>query len=156
MPATSTPLTTAKRGPRLAALAPRPSTARSRVSNGTDGCVLPGIDQRSAIARRFRDVAAAVCADLGGADRCSEARLHLIRRFAAQVCLAEVMEARMANGEDIDVGAHCQTSSTLVRLATRIGLKRNAKDITPTLSEILLQAEEETEDRDEREEDHAP
>jgi hypothetical protein len=116
---------------------PRSPSARARMTNGMRGAVLPGIDQRSAIARRFRDVIASVCTDLGGADRGSETRLQLIRRFAALAVQAEALEATFAEGKPIDVSAHAHISSTLVRLASRIGLKRVARDITPTLAEIL-------------------
>jgi hypothetical protein len=110
---------------------PRSPSARSRMTNGTRGAVLPGIDQRSAIARRFRDVIASVCTDLGGADRCTETRLQLIRRFAALAVQAETLEATFAEGKPIDISAHAHISSTLVRLAARIGLKRVARDVTP-------------------------
>ena len=48
-------------------------TPTARANNGTRGMVLPGIDQRSAIARRYRDVMCAIIADLGGESRLSEA-----------------------------------------------------------------------------------
>ena len=83
-------------------LAPRQPVARSRVTNGTD--VLPGIDQRSTVARRYRDICAAIASDQGGAEHLSEARHQLIRRFAAAAVLAEQIEARMAMGETIDIG----------------------------------------------------
>jgi hypothetical protein len=57
------------------------SKARSRVTNHQD--LLPGIDGRSIIARRYRDIATAVIGDQGGIDRLSEARVQLVRRFAA-------------------------------------------------------------------------
>jgi hypothetical protein len=41
---------------------------------------LPGLDGRSASARRFRDPVNAFVADMGGLDRCSEIRLWLLRR----------------------------------------------------------------------------
>ncbi len=109
--------------------------ARSRVSNGRD--VLPDIDGRSAIARRYRDIMSAILADQGGADRCSESRKQLIRRFAAAAVLAEKMESRLANGENIDIGKHSVLSSTLVRLAQRIGIERVPRDVSPTLAEYL-------------------
>ena len=59
----------------------RSSNSRSRVSNGHE--ILPGVDRRSAIARRYRDLVGAIAADQGGGDRMSEARLQLVRRFAA-------------------------------------------------------------------------
>jgi hypothetical protein len=116
-------------------LTPRNPMHRSRVSNGRE--VLPNIDGRSVAARRIYDIASAIATDLGGADRLSETRLSLVRRFASLAVLAEEQESRLANGEQVDVAALAHISSTLVRLASRIGLKRVAKDITPTLAEIL-------------------
>jgi hypothetical protein len=99
---------------------------------------LPGIrDGRSATARRFRDIVRAVGVDQGGLAQLSEARLQLVRRFAALCCHAELLEARLANGEQIDIGEHSNLSSTLVRIASRIGIDRIPKDITPSLGEYL-------------------
>src|SRR6202035_5603682 len=61
------------------ATAPRKPTARSRVTNGH--ALLPGIDGRSAVARRYADIIAALVADAGGDAEMSEARRQLIRRF---------------------------------------------------------------------------
>jgi hypothetical protein len=58
--------------------------ARSRLSNGRD--VLPNVDGRSLVARRYRDILCAVASDQGGAERLSEARLQLIRRFSRDCC----------------------------------------------------------------------
>lgn len=109
--------------------------ARSRVSNGND--LLPDIDGRSVVARRYRDIMSAICTDQGGADRISEARLQLVRRFAAAAVIAEQMEADLANGKQIDVGQHALLVSTLVRVARRIGIDRRAKNISPSLQEYL-------------------
>jgi len=70
----------------------RKAQARSRVSNGHE--LLPNVDGRSLVARRYRDIMSAIASDQGGVDRLSEARLQLIRRFAAAACLAEQLEAR--------------------------------------------------------------
>ena len=115
--------------------APPKSTARTRVSNGT--AMLAGVDGRSIIARRYRDLCRAIFADQGGADQLSEARMQLIRRFAALAVQAEAMEARLANGEQIDIGEHALLSSTLVRIAQRIGIDRRSKNITPSLRDYL-------------------
>lgn len=106
---------------------PRKPTARARVSNGRD--VLPNVDGRSLIARRYRDVLNAIIVDQGGIDQCSESRLQLIRRFAAAACIAEQLEARLANGEQIDIAEHATLASTLVRLAARIGIDRVPRDV---------------------------
>src|SRR3974377_324136 len=103
-------------------LVPRKAPARSRVSNGAD--ILPEVDGRSDVARSHRDIATQIIADMGGASQCAEARLQLIRRFAAAAVLAEQMEAQLANGHSIDITDHALLSSTLVRLAQRIGISR--------------------------------
>jgi hypothetical protein len=102
---------------------------RSRISNGRD--LLPDIDGRSIIARRYRDITSAIMVDQGGADQCSESRKQLIRRFAAAAVLAEQLESRLVSGETIDITEHATLSSTLVRLAQRIGINRMPHDITP-------------------------
>jgi hypothetical protein len=126
-----------------AVLTPRKPTARSRVSNNSD--LLPGIDGRSVIARRYRDIASAIVADQGGVDRLSEARLQLIRRFSASAVLAESMEARLANGEEIDINSHALLTSSMVRVAARIGINRLPKNITPSLADYLEGKSRETE-----------
>jgi hypothetical protein len=115
----------------------RSSKQRSRMTNGT--ALLPHADGRSAIARRFKDITSAILAEQGGAEQCSESRLQLIRRFAAAAVLAEQMESRLANGEQIDIQKHALLCSTLTRLAQRIGIERRAKDVTPSLSEYLAE-----------------
>ena len=126
----------------------------SRVTNGSS--TLPGVDGRSAVARRYHDICTAIAADQGGVDRMSEARLQLVRRFAAAAVLAEMLEARLARGEPIDVGEHAHLSSTLCRLVQRIGINRRARDITPTtLGEYLAQREAVQADGDDEEGDDA-
>jgi hypothetical protein len=112
-----------------------PSRTRSAVTNHKD--LLPGLDGRSATARRFRDLVNAFVADMGGLDRCSEIKLGLLRRLAAIVVQAELMEARMVNGEAIDVGTLCTLASTTVRLSQRLGLERKVRDVTPSLGDVI-------------------
>jgi len=120
-------------------LSPRSATNRSRISNGQQ--ILPGVDQRLAIARRYRDLVAQIAIDQGGADRCSETRMQLIRRFASGSVLAEELEARLVRGEPVDIAEHALLSSTLVRLAQRIGLERRTKPVLPTVRDYLEHVE---------------
>src|SRR5262245_1386274 len=112
---------------------------RSRLTNNKD--LLPGVDGRSVIYRRFRDIASQVAIDQGGLDQLSEARLQLVRRFSATCVLAEQLEAELANGQEIDVERHALLCSTLTRLAQRIGIDRRAKNITPSLAEYFTPQE---------------
>jgi hypothetical protein len=108
---------------------------RSRITNGQE--ILPDIDGRSAIARRYRDIANQIVTDQGGPDHCSESRLQLIRRFSAAAVLAEQLEASLARGEKVDIGEHALLVSTLVRVAQRIGINRIPRNMTPNLNEYL-------------------
>jgi hypothetical protein len=119
--------------------------ARSAVSNGRD--LLPGVDGRSLVARRYRDIVIAIFIDQGGEAQCSESRKQLIRRFAAAAVIAEQLEAKLANGEQISIAEHAALSSTLVRIAQRIGINRRARDITPALPDYLDAAETDIEAR---------
>ena len=83
------------------------------------------------------DIASLVATDLGGADRITETRLSLVRRFASLCVLLEDQEVRIASGQEVDVSAYSHMSSTLVRLAARIGLKRVPKNVTPDLRSYL-------------------
>src|SRR6478672_9866676 len=110
---------------------------KSAVTNGKD--LLPNIDGRSTIARRYRDISGAIIVDQGGLDRCSESRLQLIRRFAAAAVLAEQLESRLANGEQIDIAEHSTLSSTLVRLASRIGVDRTRREVN-SIGDLMREA----------------
>jgi hypothetical protein len=107
------------------------------------------------VAGRYRDISNAILVDQGGLDQCSESRLQLIRRFAAAAVIAEQMEANLANGEEIDVGQHALLCSTLTRLASRIGIDRVARDVTPSLQDYLARYRSEP-PQDEADDDEGP
>ena len=94
--------------------------------------MLPGVDGRSVIARRYYDIQTAIIVDQGTASLISEARLQLIRRFSAAAVMAEMLEAKLANGETIDIAEHALLTSTMVRVAQRIGIDRIPKDLEPS------------------------
>jgi hypothetical protein len=98
-------------------------------------------DNSAVIARRYRDIIAAVADDQGGANRISEARLQLTHRFAAVAVLAERMETRLVRGEEIDTTEHALLCTTLVRIAQSIGLDRLAGDHQPTFADYLRSEE---------------
>jgi hypothetical protein len=130
----------------ISSIASQKPRSRSRVGNrgrvGNRHAALPDVDGRGVIARRFKDIAGAILADQAGADQCSEARKQLIRRFAAAAVLAEQLESRLANGEQINIQEHATLSSVLVRLAQRIGIDRVPRTVTPSLSSYLESIED--------------
>src|SRR5262249_41394115 len=112
---------------------------KSRLSSAP--VLLANVDGRTAVASRYRDIATAIATDQGGADRLSETRLQLFRRFSAAACLAEQLESRLAGGEEIDIQEHSLLVSTMVPGAQGIGLDRRARNIMPSLSEYLTPQE---------------
>src|SRR5262249_10979960 len=69
--------------------------------------------------------------------RISEVKVQLARRFTVSSVMAEDLERRHVNGEEIDIERHALLSSTSLRLGGRLGLERVPKDVTPSLSEYL-------------------
>ena len=111
---------------------------RSRITNAKQLLLDPSkIDGRSALYRRYRDVANAILADQGGIDQCSESRKHLIRRFAAAAVLSEQIETQIVNGEQVDITAFAQLSSTLVRITNHLGLERIPKMVNRFAGEVI-------------------
>ena len=74
---------------------------------------------------------------MGGLDRCSEIKLGLLRRLAAATVQAELLEARMVKGEQVNIEQLCTLASTTVRIATRLGLERVPRDVTPSVKDYV-------------------
>lgn len=109
-------------------------TARSAVANGSR-LFVEGLDGRSALARRYRDLVAEFTSDIGGNP--SEAEKQLIRRAASLSTWCEAQEVRLASGEDIEIGPLTTAANSLRRILQDIGLERRSRDVTPTLSSYL-------------------
>jgi hypothetical protein len=100
---------------------------RSKLTNHID--LLPGMNGNNPAARRFRDLVNGFVADMGGLDRCSEVKIGLLRRLAATTVLSEQIEARVIEGQEIDIATLCTLASTCMRLSVRLGLERVAKPV---------------------------
>jgi hypothetical protein len=97
--------------------------------------MLLGVDGRSLMARRYREIVTSIEADLGGDP--TEAQRHLMARAATLAIWAEAREAELANGAEFDAGQYSTVSNTLRRLLTDLGLERRARNVTPSLSEYI-------------------
>ncbi len=113
---------------------PRRDT-RSAVTNGSRLFVIPPGD--TAWSRRFRDVFNQIIADLSGPDGLSEGQRQLARRAATIAIVCERMEGEAAAGHDINLDQYGQLTDRLGRTFHRLGLKRQARDVGPTLGQIL-------------------
>jgi hypothetical protein len=91
----------------------------------------------SAVADRFCGLVVGIVADLGGEDNLSNGELQLIRRCAMISTQCEIMEVAAAEGKPFDIIAYCLATNCLTRALKALGLKRQPRDITPTLKDYL-------------------
>jgi hypothetical protein len=103
--------------------------------------MLPGVDGRSTWVRRLRDLIALHLSDLGGDNAVSEAERSIVRRCATLTVELERMEtvfalAGEASPEQIDL--YQRSANSLRRLLEAVGLQRRARDVTPTLRQLLM------------------
>lgn len=120
-----------------AAVVTRPTKVRSAVTN--DPLFLRGVDGRSLIARRYRDVCIALADDLGGQGKLSEPVRILIRQAAALTVQVEGLQSKIVAGEDVDIEQLTRLSNSLSRMLHRLGLKKPMAPKNPTLAEYLAQ-----------------
>lgn len=115
--------------------APSTPAQRSAVANGSRLFAEP-TDMRSAQGRRYRDLIAAISSDMGG--DLSEAQKQLVRRVASLSVWCESVEARLAVGEDVpEFATYVTASNSLRRLLQDVGYSRVAKDVTPTIDQLI-------------------
>jgi hypothetical protein len=116
--------------------APRPLTVRAAVTN--DPLLLRGVDGRSVVARRYRDVAIALADDLGGQDKLDEASKVLVRQAAALTVQTETLHSKIVAGEVVDDEQPTRLANALGRTLQRLGLRKRAPK-PPTLADVLRQ-----------------
>jgi hypothetical protein len=110
------------------------------MTNGS--ALLPGVDGRSAWVRRCKDIIEAHLSDFGGEDNTSEAERSLIRRASVMTVELERMEARFAVAGEAspdDLNLYQRMAGNLRRLLEAIGLQRRAKDVGPSLVDLIRQ-----------------
>ena len=117
-------------------VAARPPASRSKVSNRSRAH--QNVDERSAGARRFRDLVDAFSADLG--DNLSEADLALVRMAAGLTLKAEMMQADLAAGKDVDAETLIKLAGTARRSMAAISAKAiERKPTAMTFQDYLAQ-----------------
>jgi hypothetical protein len=95
------------------------------------------IDGRLGAAKLFDRLVTSIQADLGSRDQLSTIELALIEAFAGACVTLDNLNTRLLLGQEIDLSEHAQAVSAMVRVASRLGLQRRARDVSPTLSDVL-------------------
>src|SRR5262249_11715347 len=99
------------------------------------------IDGRTNAAKVFDRLVSNIETDLGWRDRLSAIELALVEAFAGAAVTLENLNTRLLLGEEIDLGQHAQAVSAMVRVASRLGLQRRARDVDVRLHKIKTVAE---------------
>lgn len=92
------------------------------------------LDGRTRARRTFDAIAEGIAADLGGLDQLSTVQRHLVEAFAGCAVVLQSINARILKGEPVDLSDQSTAASSLVRIASRIGVARVPRDITDPLS----------------------
>jgi hypothetical protein len=94
------------------------------------------LDGRTKARKRFDAIVEGIAADLGGSGRLTTVQKHLVEAFAGCAVVVHDISARLLLGQPINLTEHSQTVSSLVRLASRIGLGRRMLDVTDLTDHI--------------------
>ena len=113
---------------------------RSAVSNGTR--LLVGVDGRSALARRFRDLIAELTAEAGGREGLSAAECSAIRQAAAMMLRAEQVQAAIVKGEFVDNDELIRLSGEARRVLAALRKRADAKPHIPLRDRLAAEASE--------------
>jgi hypothetical protein len=95
------------------------------------------LDGRTNAAKVFDRLVVDIEGDLGGRDQLSTIERALVEAFAGACVTLHHLNAKLALGEEIDLSQHAQAVSAMVRVASRLGLQRRAKDVGPTLADVI-------------------
>jgi hypothetical protein len=107
---------------------------RTALGNGGE---LAGVDGRSHVARRYRELAALISRDASPNADLTEAQKQLIRSAAGLIVLRERLDVKAIKGEQVDCGEYCSLSNTLRRVLVTIGLDRTPCEVNSTYDDDL-------------------
>jgi hypothetical protein len=110
------------------AVATPPLNARSRVGTGRSMWFV-GVDGRSVVARRYREVFATLLSELPRSP--TQAQIQIARRATLLCVEAETMEANLVAGRAVDIGLYSVMSNTLRRLLADLRTQISAVDAEP-------------------------
>lgn len=124
-------------------LKPVAGHGKSKVTNG-ETLFIDGVDGRSMVARRFRDLYNQFIIDIERSAPADEAQRQLARRAAALCVEAELIEVDLVGRREIDVERYCRISNTMLRVFRTLGIEappdQKAAGTATSLEEYTAQA----------------
>jgi hypothetical protein len=96
------------------------------------------LDGRSNAAKTFDRLVSEIETDLGGHEQLSAIERTLIEAYAGAYVSLCNLSTRLALGESIALSEHSAAVGAMVRVASRLGLRRRAREV-PDLQQYLTQ-----------------
>jgi hypothetical protein len=93
--------------------------------------------------RQVRALGRALKRDLG--DDLSAAQEQLVLRASVLGTLLENCEARLLLGQQVQLSEYLEMANTQKRMLAALGLERVARDVTPSLADIMREHQREVE-----------
>jgi hypothetical protein len=98
---------------------------------------LADLDRRTAAYRETRKLIDEIEADCGGRDMLSTGERQLVQRAAVLGAVLTDTESRWIEGEPVDLTGYCTIVNAQRRLLETIGLRRQPRDVTPSVAEYV-------------------
>ena len=94
--------------------------------------------------RFFSKMVRDIQSDLAGRRNLTRIENELIGAFCGAATHLQYLNHQIMLGEsrEMDLAGYSQLASTMLRIGSRLGFARRAKDVTPTLSDYLNQIED--------------
>jgi hypothetical protein len=91
------------------------------------------LEQATGAARFFDRMVRDIEGDLGGRRQLTRIQSELIRAFAGAATTLQYLNVQVALGEpaEIDLSGYATIASTMLRIGSRLGFGRLARDVTP-------------------------
>jgi hypothetical protein len=104
---------------------------------------LNNLDQRTAACKAARALVDSLTASLGGADMLSAGERQLIERAALLGAIIRDFETRWVAGQQIAMSEFLAAVNAQRRVLVSLGLRKRARDVTPSLTSYLAEPREE-------------
>ena len=106
---------------------------------------LQSLEKTSGAARFFAKMVGEIERDLGGRRDLSRIESELVRAFSGAATTLQYMnhQIMLGDGTEIDLAGYSNLASTMLRIGSRLGFRRRARDVTPELPDYLDAAEAE-------------
>jgi hypothetical protein len=98
------------------------------------------VDQNSGPGKFFAKMVRDIESDLGGRRQTTRVAGELIEAFAGCATALRYQTHQILLGDaELDLTGYATLASTMLRIGSRLGFERRARDVTPTLSDLLSQ-----------------